>query len=168
MLNIIGSIMNKIKSAPEPRERLAHSSWLSVVRCYHLCDALLAQRVAVLGVKLAEHELLVNLLLENQLTQQQLAERCFSARSGISMLISRLEAQGWVERQADPVDRRVRRIALTAAGEALARTCFEQQREVVALMTAGADDAALRAVREAMQTASGALQQALSAAPPAA
>lgn len=153
--------MNKNKSVRDARERLAQSSWLSVVRAYHLCEALLTQRLDVVGVKLAEHEVLVNLLLEDQLTQQQIADRCFSARSGISMLVSKMASQGWVTRRADASDRRAKRIALTPLGRDLALRCHEVQRGVVGLMTDGADDAQLAQLLATMQQAASALREAI-------
>jgi DNA-binding MarR family transcriptional regulator len=149
------------RSPQDARERLAHASWLSVVRAYHLCDALLARRIGALGVTLAEHEVLVNLLREDGLTQQQVADRCFSARSGTSMLVTRMEGQGWLLRSADETDRRTKRLSLTAAGRTLAQRCRAEQRDVVALMTAQADDTLLAQVQQAMDGAATALHQAL-------
>lgn len=149
------------RQTPEDREQLAHGSWLAVVRAYHLCEAVLTQRLEVLGVKLAEHEVLINLLLEDRLTQQQIADRCFSARSGISMLVTKLEEKVWVLRQVDEADQRAKRIALTPTGRRIARQCHAVQREVVTLMTDGADDARLHQVFEAMQQAASALRTAL-------
>ena len=58
---------------PRKRQPSAHTlkSWLSVVRAYHLCEAVLSQRVSTLGLRLGEHEVLVNLLRLPGLTQQQ-------------------------------------------------------------------------------------------------
>lgn len=153
--------MNKSKSTRTAREALELGTWLSVVRAYHLCEAVLTQGLEPLGVKLAEHEVLINLLLEDRLTQQQIADRCFSARSGISMLVSRMEGLGWVTRAADDTDRRAKRIALTPEGRALAGRCQAVQSEVVALMTADADDAQLSQVLAAMQQVASALRLAL-------
>jgi DNA-binding MarR family transcriptional regulator len=55
----------------------------------------------------------------------QLAERLACVKSNITQLIDRLEADGFVARQADPHDRRTRLAALTAAGK---RACQEGTR----------------------------------------
>ena len=136
---------------------LATQSWLSVVRAYHLCDAVLTQRLAALGPKLGEHEVLVNLFREPGITQQQLAQRCFSAKSGVSMLVTRMEEDRLLRREADPVDARVRRLSLTTRGEALAAKALAIQAEVVQGMVAGASEAELVHIMEAMQRASVAL-----------
>lgn len=69
-------------------------SWLSVVNAYHLCDALMTRRLAELGVRTPEHEILANLRRAPGITQQVLASRCFSAKSHISALLTLLEGRG--------------------------------------------------------------------------
>jgi DNA-binding MarR family transcriptional regulator len=136
---------------------LAVQSWLSVVRAYNLCTAVLSQRLGALDLHIAEHEVLVNLLRAPQLTQQQLAERCFVAKSGISMLVTRMERAGWVERIASPTDARARLLLLTAKGLALARRAHAIQSEVVNAMTQQFTQDELAFVDESMNQVSQAL-----------
>jgi DNA-binding MarR family transcriptional regulator len=133
-------------------------SWLSVVRVYHLCDAVLSQRLAALGLKLPEHELMANLLRHPGLTQQQLAQRCFVAKSGISMLVTRMVDAGRVQRQADAVDARIWRLTLTPAGRALAERAQQVQAGVIAAMTAGSSPAEQKVIAAAMERASATLE----------
>ena len=109
-------------------------SWLAVVRAYNLCDTLLSQRLAALGVRTPEHEILANLRREPGITQQALAERCFSAKSHISALLVTLERRQWVRREADPADARVKRLYVAAAGERMVVKTAAVQAEVVAVM----------------------------------
>lgn len=51
----------------------------------------------------------------------QLAERLSCVKSNITQLVDRLEADGLVERQSDPNDRRARLATLTAAGRKACR-----------------------------------------------
>lgn len=51
----------------------------------------------------------------------QLAERLSCVKSNITQLVDRLEAEGLVERQADPTDRRTRLATLTTAGRKACR-----------------------------------------------
>jgi DNA-binding MarR family transcriptional regulator len=51
----------------------------------------------------------------------QLAERLACVKSNITQLVDRLEADGFVQRQADPNDRRARLATLTAAGRKACR-----------------------------------------------
>lgn len=154
-------------SRPAPKtDSRALKSWLSVVRAYHLCDALMARRLAELGVRTAEHEVLVNLLREPGISQQTLAARCFSAKSHISGLIGALEQRGLVRREPDPADARAKCLHLTRDGEDLARRSGAVQAEVVRLMTQDFSAAELAQVEQVMGQLGSLLEQAL-AAPPA-
>lgn len=159
--------MSRPPTVPDPpaSPEAAGHAWLAVVRAYHLCGAVLSARVADLGLRLAEHEVLIVLLRSPALTQQELARRCFVAKSGISMLVTRMEQAKWVQRRPDPVDARVRRLTLTARGRALALQAQQLQSEVVAAMTGDASAAEIAAIDAAMQRASQALLQMLPGSP---
>jgi DNA-binding MarR family transcriptional regulator len=115
-------------------DKQAVKAWLSVVRAYHLCDAVMAARLAELGVRTAEHEVLANLVRDPGISQQVLADRCFTAKSHISALLRALEQRGLVRRDADPGDARARRLYVTRAGQALARKTLQAQSKVVRAM----------------------------------
>ncbi len=134
--------------------QLALQSWLSVVRAYNLCDAVMTQRLGALGLHLAEHEVLVNLLRESGITQQQLAQRCFVAKSGVSMLVSRMEAAGLVRREASAQDARAWLLSLTAKGAKLAHKAHAVQNEVLLAMVAPHSDDDLVRIGEAMNQTS--------------
>lgn len=136
-------------------------SWLSVVRAYNQCDALMAQRLAVLGVRTAEHEVLANLLRDPGITQQTLAARCFSAKSHISGLLTQLEERSLVRRDADPADARAKRLSLTRSGEALARRTRAVQAEIVAMMAQALPERDLAQVERSMKRLSFVLDQQL-------
>lgn len=157
--------------SPAPSRRAGRSkddesatrSWLSVVRAYNLCDALMARRLGALGVRTAEHEILANLRREPGLSQQAVAARCFTAKSHISGLLSDLEQRGLVRREADPADARAKRLFLTATGARLAERTARVQADVVALMSAATTAASLAQVQTAMNGVSERLQAALEA-----
>lgn len=144
-----------------PTDDAATRSWLSVVRAYHLCSELIAQRLAAVGVKTSEHEILVNLRRQPGLSQQALAARCFTAKSHISGLLGDLEARGWIRRSPDPADGRVKRLSLTEAGAAVAERTAAVQAEVVQLMTQGVPLAELQQVDRSMGEVSSRLEAAL-------
>lgn len=133
-----------------PADDDATLSWLSVVRAYHLCSELIAQRLAALGVKTSEHEILINLRRQPGLSQQALAGRCFTAKSHISGLLNELESRGWISRQPDPADGRVKRLTLTTAGADMAARTAAVQADVVRLMTEGIPQDELLQVTRAM------------------
>jgi DNA-binding MarR family transcriptional regulator len=149
------------RGASRAADESATRSWLSVVRAYNLCDALMARRLNAVGVRTAEHEILVNLRREPGLGQQVLAARCFTAKSHISGLLSELEARGWVRRESDPADARAKRLFLTAAGARVAERTAQVQADVVALMSAATSAASLSQVQAAMTAVSERLQAAL-------
>ena len=128
--------MTKKKIELSARNAAAAKAWFSVVRAYNLCDATLTTRLSALGLRVGEHEVLANLMLQPGMTQQALARRCFVAKSGISMLITRMEAQDLLRREADAQDGRIKRLYLSSAGEALAAQTMTIQDEIVGTMMA--------------------------------
>lgn len=137
-------------SGQAPHEDAAMRPWLAIARTFYLCDALLAQRLAELGVRTAEHEILVNLRRDPGIAQQTLARRCFSAKSHISALLTALEDRRWVLRVADPSDARARQLFLTPAGERMAVRTAAVQAEVAAAMADSVSPKALADLARAM------------------
>lgn len=142
----------------ESNSAFATQSWLSVARAYNLCDAVLTQRLAALGLRVGEHEVLLNLLRTPGLTQQQLAQRCFVAKSGVSMLVTRMEQADLMLREADPLDARSKRLALTPQGQVLAKQAQAVQAEVVAAMVQHSSPQELATIAAAMQRVSATLE----------
>jgi DNA-binding MarR family transcriptional regulator len=140
-------------------------SWLSVVRAYHLCDAVMVSRLNALGVKLAEHEVLANLLARPGITQQTLAARCFSAKSHISALLAQMEARGWVRREPDPADARAKQLFLTRSGEAVARRTAKVQAAVVDAMASAVSEEDMARTERIMNSVSQALERLLDERP---
>jgi DNA-binding MarR family transcriptional regulator len=126
---------------------LGTEAWLSVVRSYNLCDSVLTARLAVHGVRVGTHEVLMNLLKNPNLTQQELASHCFVAKSGVSMLISGMEKDGLVLRLADADDARIKRVSLTAKGEQLAQKTLQIQLDIVRAMTESVDEIDLKKIK---------------------
>jgi DNA-binding MarR family transcriptional regulator len=135
--------------------------WLSIARTFHLCDALMARRLGALGVRMAEHEVLINLRRDPGIAQQTLARRCFNAKSHISALLTTLEARGWVRRDADPGDARARKLFLTPAGERIAARTTAVQVAVAAAMAETVSAKALADVTMAMERISARLKDLL-------
>lgn len=152
-------------------DRQPTATWLAVVRAYNLCDAVMTARLAAQGVKVVEHEVLAHLARHPGLTQQELAARVFFAKSHLSGLLGQMEAQGLVQRDADPADARVKRLSPTATGRALAARTQAVQQAVVDAMTSGYPQAELQRIESTMLDVCGRLEALLAAdraAPPAA
>lgn len=135
------------KRPPVPRSTAA---WLAVGRAYNLCDAVLSARLAKVGLRVIDHELLIVLANHPGATQQELAARCFIAKSGVSMLLSQMERQDWVVRRADPRDARAKCLYLTETGEGLARQASRIQAEVAEAMAVGTSATELDTVADVM------------------
>ena len=143
------------KAPSAPHGTLA---WLAAVRAYNLCEAVMTARLAAIGLRVGEHEVLATLASTPGITQQALAARCFVAKSGVSMLVAQMEKQGWVQRESDSADARVKRLSLTEAGMAVARQTLQVQAEVVSAMVASASEADMEVVTRVMDRASEALE----------
>ena len=78
----------------------------------------LDQRCAPLGLTSQQAGLLIYVFTGLN-TGKQLAEALGTDSAGITRLLDRLEAKGYVQRSPDPTDRRVQAISLTRVGRAL-------------------------------------------------
>ena len=137
---------------------VALRAWLAVVRAYNECDAVLTRQLGDSGYSTAQYEVVTRLHREPGPTQQDLAQRCFVAKSGISMLIQRMEADGWVVRSADALDARVKRLVLTPDGRQHAKRMLQIQTEVVGAMASTLTDAQLLELVEMMGNVSNSLR----------
>jgi DNA-binding MarR family transcriptional regulator len=104
------------------------------------------QRARQVGLSLAQCRVLALLARHEGINQAGLAELMEVQPISIARLLDRMEATGWVERRADPADRRARRLflsekarplldqvqilALQSQGEALAGLA-EEERELL-------------------------------------
>jgi DNA-binding MarR family transcriptional regulator len=120
-------------STPLPDFRVL-KSWLSVVRTYHQCTNTLAGILAQYDLTVPQYEVLTHLQRHPGMTQKELAGRCFAAKSGISMLLKKMETERWVKRITDEHDSRAKRLHLTALGQAQAKRSLSVQMQVVNVM----------------------------------
>lgn len=116
-------------------------AWLAVVRTYQTCSETLSLGIKPLGLKLAQHDVLMHLLLGQALTQQQLAERSYVTKSHMSALLIEMQALGWIDRIGSETDKRSKVIALTEQGMALAQQAWQLQERVIQTMMAPLSDA---------------------------
>lgn len=96
--------------------------------------------------------------LDPGIAQQTLAQRCFSAKSHISALLTALQERGWVSRESDPSDARAKQLFLTPAGERMAARTATVQAEVPAAMAESVSPKALAEGTTAMVRISERLQ----------
>lgn len=71
------------------------------------------RRAGDIGLTRSQWSVLAHLLRSDGLQQKELAEQMDITAITLTGLLDRMERDGWVERRADPVDRRAKRIFLT-------------------------------------------------------
>jgi DNA-binding MarR family transcriptional regulator len=117
----------KPRSSQTPWQRPRFRNWLAVARCHALYGQRLAALLAPLGLRVAQFDILANLVYEPGMTQARLAGKLFVGRSNLSMALSEMEKTGWVKRDADAEDKRIRRLFITPEGETLAMQALAEE-----------------------------------------
>lgn len=117
---------------------------VAMLRLHGRLERCLSEELAAHGLTLAQFDVLMTLCHGEGLTQQELAEWLLVTKANVVGLIDRVEAAGWVERRADPEDRRVKRLYLTDAGRKLARKAQPGQHALVRRIFGRLSEAELR------------------------
>ena len=128
---------------------VADQAWALLLHIsFQLVSEHFAAAIAEVDLAPAQARALHELDLEQPISMRELAERLKSDPSNVTGLVDRLEARGLVERRPQPRDRRIKGLALTAAGAKLRARLFAflytAPPAVAAL--AGGDQRALRDV----------------------
>src|SRR3984893_3601345 len=104
---------------------LADQAWALLLQlAFEHVHAHFAAAVAELDLAPMQAKSLHELNVDPPISMRELAERLKSDPSNVTGLVDRLEARGLVERRPDPNDRRIKGLALTAAGERLREQLF--------------------------------------------
>jgi DNA-binding MarR family transcriptional regulator len=93
--------------------------FVQLMRTYSRLERQAEKIIEAQGLSLPQFDVLATLRLGEGITQQELAERLLVTKGNVCALIDRMEAGGWVQRRADPEDRRANRLFLTRSGKAL-------------------------------------------------
>ncbi|GAA3245424.1 MarR family winged helix-turn-helix transcriptional regulator [Nonomuraea helvata] len=102
--------------------------------------AVLQRRMAQLGLHLGQELLIVDIHHNPDTTQAELVQRIGFEQPTIAKALTRMERTGFVQRTADPNDRRVTRLRLTERGEAVVAAVTAAWAETDAQATAGLND----------------------------
>jgi len=98
------------------------------------------RRVRSLGLTRSQWWVLNHLFRNNGVTQSELADMLEVEKATLGRLLDRLEQKGWVRREADAADRRVRRVFLTEEVEpalkAMRAAAAELRRDALAGLSA--------------------------------
>jgi DNA-binding MarR family transcriptional regulator len=103
-----------------------HETWLRVALLYSKGFRRFAEKLAPLGLSVAQYDLLACLVAAEplKLKQSDLASRLLVTKGNVSGMLSRMTDQRMVQRADDPNDRRSKRIMITDKGRGL----YEQGR----------------------------------------
>ncbi len=103
----------------------ADQAWALLLQItFERVHAHFAAAIAELDLAPTQAKALHELNVEPPISMRELAERLRSDPSNVTGLVDRLEARGLVERRRHPVDRRIKGLALTAAGAATRERLF--------------------------------------------
>ena len=91
-------------------------NWVAVGRVNQLVRKQLSDALQNIDLDLPTYEVIAALYRFQGLTQTELADKLLVGRSNLSMLLPELESTGWIKREADSKDKRIRRVFLTASG----------------------------------------------------
>lgn len=141
-----------------PWELPRFHNWIAVARVHALWKKVFSEALAPLGIQLAHYDVLANIFHHPGLTQQQLAEKLLVGRSAMSMLLPELERRELIERRGDEADRRVRRLWLTPAGEAVTRQAMAVHVERIEAMMHVLSDEECNSIGEMMRRVAKALE----------
>lgn len=89
------------------------------------------RRVRDLGLTRAQWIVIARLHRRPGLSQSEVADLIEIEKASAGRLIDRMEAKGWLERRADPCDRRINRLHLTAEAERLHREIWPLAEQTV-------------------------------------
>ena len=121
------------------------------------------QHTADLGLTSAQWRLLIHVLREERVTQARLAERLEIEPISVSRLLDRMEQAGWIAREADPQDRRVRQVVATQAALDIKASLYRSADEVYGEAMAGLDPGLRQTLIDTLITLNNNLSDAIAA-----
>jgi DNA-binding MarR family transcriptional regulator len=136
------------------------SLWVRLLESHNLMLAEVRRRLAR-GSTMPRFDLLANLEREDGQTLAALSRRMLVTAGNLTGLVYRAERDGVVERRADPSDRRLSRIYLTAKGRELILQLLPQHAQHVSELLTGLDPNERRELRRLL----GKLRESLAARP---
>jgi MarR family transcriptional regulator, transcriptional regulator for hemolysin len=102
------------------------------------------------GMTRAQGLILARLERQPGLSQNELAIICEVEPITVGRLVDRLEARGFLERRADPADRRIRRLHLLPASAPILAAIHDYRETLEDYLTEGLDPEVQKAMEEAL------------------
>ena len=151
-----------MRKIPQLDNLTHYKTWLLVGRVDAKCQHLLTMRLSEVGLSVAKYEVLHAIYRDEGLSQQRLARRLLVAKSNVTVLSQRVEADGLIRRERDPEDGRGHCLFLTDTGREIVEQAVRVQAEVVELMAKGLTSQQAEMLDEIMSRAEENLDLALS------
>ncbi len=123
----------------KPEDR-ALGLWIVLARATSAITARVQDQLSGHNLTLAEFGILEVLYHKGPLPVGEVQKRILVSSGGVTYLVDRLEAKGFVERRAGSTDRRTRYAALTPAGSALIDDIFPEHAELIEELMAALSD----------------------------
>ena len=120
------------------------------------------QQAISYGLSSAQWRLLVHVIREGAVSQARLADRLEIEPISVSRLVDRMEQAGWVTREADPNDRRIKMVVATEKAHEYKTDLRAMAGEVFEEAMAGIDPASRETVLHGLATISENLTHSLS------
>ena len=111
----------------------------------------LTRVLAPLDLKIGQLDVLMNILRHPGSSQHEVAQKLFVGRSSITMLAPQLEEKGLIRRVADDSDKRIIRLHLTPAGEALLTKALQAYCDILDRVMAQSTPSQCEALGEQMR-----------------
>jgi MarR family 2-MHQ and catechol resistance regulon transcriptional repressor len=121
----IGSVT--MQNTKKSQERASGTEiWLVLMKAFHALEGYAAATIAKTGLGNSDFRVLEALLHKGPMAVNEIGPRVFLTPGSISVAVERLVEQGLVTRTEDTLDRRVRRVELTAKGRKLIEVAFRE------------------------------------------
>lgn len=104
-----------------------------------------------LDIGSSEHIFLINLLKEDGITQEELSARIFIDKAATARAIKSLEEKGYVRREADSHDKRVKKVFATEKAEACGSEIHQVLKDWTALITEDMDEDAVNGALDVLE-----------------
>lgn len=120
----------------------ARRAVVSVVRGFGALQRQMSPYYAQFGLKPSQFQMLtvLNRLGNERVTQRRLGQELYVSFPNVTVMLSRLEKAGWIERTTNENDRREKFVRITRAGKSLLRRIWEHQPAQLERVTAGLND----------------------------
>lgn len=90
--------MEELKSAAR-NDRARVITWMRLARVYHRVDRGTAEPLRLLGLSVAQFDVLAQVGAAEGMSQRELAGKLLVTKGNVCQLLDRLEERGWVERR---------------------------------------------------------------------